>query len=220
MIVQIFEVGTPEEASAIAGLGVDHVGVLVGKGAFPREVDFGGARAIFDAVPPGSKKIALTLSPDLSEVVEVVRAVAPDIIHLGTIPSRLLPPEMSRLRKEFPGVEIMRTIPVVDEAAVDLTLQFAPVSDYLLLDTQDPGAPQIGATGRAHNWSISRRIVEVSGCRVVLAGGLGPDNVADAVRRVRPYGVDSKTLTDRRGGTGKDLDRVKSFCHAAKAAGR
>lgn len=218
MIVQIFEVGTAEEAAAIARLGVDHIGVLVGTGKFPREVDYAGTQAIFQAVPPGAKKVALTLSPDLDEVVEIVEAVAPDILHLGTVPDCLRPDEMKELRKRCPRPEIMRTIPVRGEEALGLAREFAPISDYLLLDTQDPGEPQIGATGRTHDWSVSRRIVEDAGCRVVLAGGLGPENAAEAVRRVGPFGVDSKTRTDREEGRGKDLDRVKRFCEAARSA--
>jgi phosphoribosylanthranilate isomerase len=68
-----------------------------------------------------------------------------------------------------------------------------------------------------HDWSISRRIVELLRTPVILAGGLGPDNVADAIRVVRPAGVDSKTKTDRDGSHAQDLDRVRRFHQAALA---
>ena len=81
---------------------------------------------------------------------------------------------------------------------------------------------QIGALGITHDWRISRRIVDLVRTPVILAGGLGPDNVAEAIRAVRPAGVDSKTRTDRPGPhapkTGaKDLDRVRRFHEAAQA---
>jgi phosphoribosylanthranilate isomerase len=67
-----------------------------------------------------------------------------------------------------------------------------------------------------HDWTISRRIVELSLVPVILAGGLGPDNVADAIRKVGPAGVDSKSKTDREGSHAKDLERVRRFHEAAR----
>ena len=77
---------------------------------------------------------------------------------------------------------------------------------------------QIGALGITHDWAISRRVAELMKTPVILAGGLGPDNVADAIRAVRPAGVDSKTKTDRDGSHQKDLGRVRRFQEAAWAA--
>jgi phosphoribosylanthranilate isomerase len=76
---------------------------------------------------------------------------------------------------------------------------------------------QIGALGIPHDWSISRRIVELVRTPVILAGGLGPDNVADAIRAVRPAGVDSKTKTDQDGSHAKDLERVRRFHETARS---
>jgi phosphoribosylanthranilate isomerase len=86
----------------------------------------------------------------------------------------------------------------------------------LLLDSHDPGDRQIGALGRTHDWSISRRIVGEVGIPAILAGGLGADNVGAAIAAVRPVGVDSKTKTDRADGIGKDLEEVRRFVAAAK----
>ena len=69
-----------------------------------------------------------------------------------------------------------------------------------------------------HDWNISRRIVHVTRVPIVLAGGLGPDNVAEAIRIVRPAGVDSKTRTDHDGSDAKNLERVRRFHEAARAA--
>ena len=76
---------------------------------------------------------------------------------------------------------------------------------------------QIGAVGETHDWLISREIVASVEIPVILAGGLGADNVAGAIRAVRPAGVDSKTKTDKEAGTGKDLDKVKQFVEAARS---
>ena len=65
---------------------------------------------------------------------------------------------------------------------------------------------------------MSRRIVETVSIPVILAGGLGPDNVAEAIDIVHPAGVDAKTKTDRNGSHDKDIRKVKEFVHKAKGA--
>ena len=88
----------------------------------------------------------------------------------------------------------------------------------LLLDSYRSTDKQIGALGVPHAWQISRRIVDLANIPVILAGGLGSDNVAEAIRIVRTAGVDSKTRTDRDGSHAKDLERVRRFHETARAA--
>jgi phosphoribosylanthranilate isomerase len=88
----------------------------------------------------------------------------------------------------------------------------------LLLDSHRPGDRQIGALGITHSWEVDRKIVESVHLPVIIAGGLGPDNVMDAIIAVRPAGVDSKTKTDKDdGGHTKDLQKVKQFVARAKS---
>jgi len=127
------------------------------------------------------------------------------------------PVEMTRaLKTGFPEVSIMRAIPVIDETSIETAASYLDVADFLLLDSYDPGTRQFGALGRTHDWSLSRRIVDEVGIPVILAGGLGPENVAAAISAVRPAGVDSKTRTDRLDRSGKDLAKVHAFVAAAK----
>jgi phosphoribosylanthranilate isomerase len=90
------------------------------------------------------------------------------------------------------------------------------IADFLLLDSYRASDRQIGALGLTHDWTISRRMVELVRTPVILAGGLGPDNIADAIRAVLPAGVDSKTKTDLDGSHAKDLDRVRRFHEVAR----
>src|SRR5262252_7294370 len=83
MLVQIFEVQTREEAAALVQLGVDHIGVLVGDGAFPRELSITPTKAIFTAVPAGHKRVALSLSADLEQVTRVIEETKPDIVQVA-----------------------------------------------------------------------------------------------------------------------------------------
>ena len=216
MLVQIYEVQTPQEALALAKLGVHHIGVLVGDGAFPRELSSARTTAIFAALPPRTKRIALSLSVDLDEVARVVIETQPDIIQVQAAIEDFSVATTWALKRRFPQVPIIRAIPVIDETSVEIAASYQGVADLLLLDSWDPDTGQFGALGRTHDWALSRRIVDEVGVPVILAGGLGPDNVADAIAAVRPAGVDSKTRTDRADGTGKDLEKVREFVAAAK----
>jgi len=86
------------------------------------------------------------------------------------------------------------------------------------IDVRRPEDRQTGALGITHDWRISRGIAGTLSTPAILAGGLGPDNVADAMRTVCPAGADSKTKTDRGETHTKDLEKVRLF-HAAARAG-
>jgi len=219
MLTQIYEVQTPAAADAISAIGVDHVGVLVGWGDFPREIGLSQATAVGAAIRPGSIFSALFLGADVALIERIARTLAPGILHLGAAPERLSVEATAALKHALPGVRIMRSIPVTDEESIALAQSYDGVADFLLLDSHRAGDNQIGALGLTHDWSISRRIVEAVKTPVILAGGLGPANVAQAIRDVRPAGVDSKTKTDIPGSHAKDLDAVRRFHNTAKAAG-
>ena len=89
--------------------------------------------------------------------------------------------------------------------------------DVIFLDSKAPNVDVIGATGSTHDWSISREIVKSISKPVILAGGLSPENVAIAIREVRPWGVDSNTHTNYPGTWKKDPARVLKFVQAAKS---
>ncbi len=217
MLTQIYEVCSPEEARAISAIGVDHIGAKVGQEQFSRELSVDAAGKIAKAIRAPSKLVALFLTADMSLIQEWARDLRPAIVHLGA-PAKMLSPEDVRLlKKQLPGSVIMRSVPVAGEESVAIARSYDLIADYLLLDSIRPGDQKLGAVGVPHDWSISRRIVELVHIPVVLAGGLGPDNVAEAIRLVRPAGVDSKTKTDQDGSHAKDLERVRRFHEEARA---
>ena len=216
MIVQIYEVQNPREAKELERLGVDHIGVVVGKGEHPNELSLEEAKAIFKVLSKNTKKVALSLSNKLGELYEIIEKVQPDILHLCALPQDITAEDVRKIKQKFPDVKIMRTIPVIDEKSIDLAKEYEGIANYLLLDSHRKGDFQVGATGKTHNWRISKKIVETVKTPVILAGGLGPDNVKEAIEIVKPAGVDSKTKTDRADGKGKDLEKVKEFVKRAK----
>ena len=218
MLVQIYEISTPDEARALGNLGVDHIGVLVGDGSFPREQSVNQARRIFSAIPSSSKGLALLLSADVRLVGQIISELKPAIVHLGASSDLLTASAVQQLKQRYGTLRVMRSIPIVDDESIAIARSYDGVADILLLDSYRPGDVQIGALGVTHNWEIDRKIIESVRIPVIIAGGLGPDNVVDAIRVVRPAGVDSKTKTDKDDGSQtKDLRKVKRFVARAKS---
>jgi phosphoribosylanthranilate isomerase len=218
MLTQIYEVSSPEEADAVSAMVIDHIGILVGDGSFPREQSLATAPAIMSAVRTPSKVSALFLSCNLSLIETMVRNLNPTIVHLGASNDLLPPAQVAEFRLTFPKITLMRSVPVFGPESIGIARSYDGIVDFLLLDSHKAGDIQIGALGITHDWNVSREIAETVRTPVILAGGLGPDNVAQAIRAVRPAGVDSKTKTDHTGSHSKDLAKVREFARIAKAS--
>src|SRR4051812_30773632 len=199
MLTQIYEVSTREEAQAISAIGVAHMGILVGNGEFPRELPLEEAAEVASAVLPPAKVSTLFLTADAALIADWAARLGPSIVHLGAAPEFLSPDQTGSLKRKLPGRLVMRSIPVTGRESVALARSYEGIADFLLLDSHREADRQIGALGITHDWQISRQIADLVRVPVILAGGLGPDNVAEAIRAVRPAGVDSKTKTDRPG---------------------
>ena len=223
MIVQIYTAQSPREAQALAEVGVDRVGITPSTYDLPGVVSYEEGRAIADATRGRAISVALTVDSDEVPVIEMVERVRPEILHSCGPMDAFAPEDVDRIKRRLGGIPVMQAIPMGDPRAVDLACAYGEVADYLILDTEAGFMDAVGASGKIHDWSVSRRIVETVEIPVILAGGLSPANVADAIAAVRPWGVDSLTHTNRSlpgGGFEKDLDGVKEFVHRAKAAER
>lgn len=138
-------------------------------------------------------------------------AIADHVRRCGTNTVQLVdaidPKDYGALRKALPRVKIVQVIHVTGPESVGEAKERAPLVDALLLDSGRPGAAvrELGGTGRVHDWSLSQRIVAEVSCPVFLAGGLRPDNAAEAWAAVQPFGLDLCTgvRTDGRLDAGK-----------------
>jgi phosphoribosylanthranilate isomerase len=226
MIVQIYSLTHPEDVRMLVETGVDHIGLAPAGQGLRSELGHDECRALLDLLPSHVLGAALTVRTDLDAIVAMAAAVNPAIVHICSATDALRVEEQRRLRSLLPrGTRLMKAIEVGGPETADRALaaaeRFAPVSDYLLLDTDDPDITGIGAAGRVHDWDVSARIVESVGASVpvILAGGLSPDNVADAIRHVRPAGVDSFTWTNTASDSRrKDPDLVRGFVREARRA--
>ena len=218
MITQIYEANNLNETRSLVEAGVDYIGVLVGiQGKYPGELNPEQAKEVLRGVTGQSKKVILPFSENLKDISLIISKTNPDIVHIAVEPDAFLPLDVQVLKKQFPNIKIMRTIPVVDEKSVELAKQYDRIADYILLDSRSKKNNQLGVTGETHDWNLSKEIVESVSISVILAGGLGVDNVAEAILKVKPFGVDSKTKTDRIGTNEKDIKKVKEFVRIAKA---
>jgi phosphoribosylanthranilate isomerase len=190
----------------------------------PGEICYEKAREICQSVGSRATRVALSVEEDLDEIVRMVQVVQPDILHLCGVFGAVPAAKVRQLRPMLPaGMRIMQAIPVgTSREAVDIALEYQEVADVLILDSVAPDIDGIGASGATHDWKISREIVQKTHIPVILAGGLSPENVAEAIRVVQPWGVDSLSHTNRKlpgGGFCKDMARIQAFVAAARSAG-
>lgn len=218
MIVQIYSLTDVDDVAICERAGVDHVGVAAGSQDLPASISNEQALDIFEATPDGMRTVALTVETDVEAVCAYADALSPDILHLCPDVDALDSDDVREIRDALDeSIDVMRALDVVGEETVAAARRLDDACDWFLLDTATDAVDGIGASGETHDWSVSRRIVEETETPTILAGGLSPDNVADAVRAVRPAGVDSYTHTSRNERR-KDPEKVRAFARAARSA--
>jgi phosphoribosylanthranilate isomerase len=218
VLVQIYGITTVVDAVAVDGLGADLIGVVLDEGIHTWDsVDLGTAQDIAASVTK-ARVVALSLSTDPARIRATAQLLQPDVIHLAR--AHLMSTAVLVEVRASIDAEMMLTVPVQSPGAFATAERLASLADYLLLDSTHPETGVVGATGLVHDWNLSAAVVASVERPVLLAGGLGPHNVREAIRQVRPAGVDSESHTskdsDRRR---KDLRKVEAFIESAKQQG-
>ncbi len=181
-------------------------------------VDLPTARSLAASTPPPVVSFLLSSATDPERLVAEARAVGPSVLQ---IVDRVPAAAYRRLRAEFPALRLVQVVHVTGLAeTLEEAREAAEACDAVLLDSGSREGPvaSLGGTGRVHDWSVSRRVVEELAKPVILAGGLRPGNVAEAVRTVRPFAVDVCTglRTDGR----LDQAKLRAFVGAVAEADR
>ncbi len=202
--VKICGLTRAEDALAAASAGADAVG-LVFYARSPRAVDAVQAREVLGALPPFVTSVGLFVDAESAFVREILAAVPLDLLQFhgdesAAYCSGFGRPWIKALRVR-PGMDLGQEVRRFGEAG----------ARGLLLDTYEPGRP--GGTGQRFDWGL---IPPALGPSIILAGGLDPENVAEAIRAVRPYGVDVSggvevVLGDDR--RIKDPSKIDAFMH-------
>jgi phosphoribosylanthranilate isomerase len=200
MLIKICGITRADDAAAAVDAGAGAIGFVFWPGS-PRCVDPYRARAIAAALPPFVTAVGVFVN----QPIEYVRGVA-SLVRLGAV--QLHGDETPEYASGL-STSVMKAIPV--GAGQDDRVGIWPSGTTLLLDVHDP--VRRGGTGRTIDWAAAAAIAATR--RVLLAGGLTPDNAADAIAQVRPYGIDVSSGVERSPGV-KDHQRLQALFEALK----
>ncbi len=211
--VKICGIKTEKDLKIVLGSGVDAVGFIVEVPvATPRKIDRRTASVLVDSVPEGILAVSVLMPESVDEAVAILELVKPDAVQIHND----MDPGALRELKERTGLSLIKVIGVSEGMNLDVVLskvdKVSGLADFILLDTKTSG--RSGGTGKVHDWSVSAEICRRSQIPVILAGGLNHTNVEDAIRSVKPYGVDTASGVET-GGI-KHPGKVKKFVDAAK----
>ena len=189
MFVKVCCIADLAEAQLAISAGAAAIGLVSempsGPGVIPDEL----IAEIAAALPRPTETFLLTARRDADAIADQHRRCGTTALQLvDHVPAT----ELRRLRVQLPGVRLVQVVHVSGEESVEEARSVAAFVDTLLLDSGNPRLPvkELGGTGRVHDWSWSRRIREIAGVPVLLAGGLHPGNARAAIEAVAPAGLD------------------------------
>lgn len=187
--VKICCIQSIEEAWLAISYGASALGLVSEMPSGPGPISEELIQQIAAIIPPGITSVLLTSKTDTQEIIGQQRRCGVNAIQ---IVDRLNRGRYQDFRDEIPGISVIQVIHVSGEESVAQAVSIAPHVDAILLDSGNPTlhVKELGGTGRTHDWNISRKIRESVAVPIFLAGGLNPDNVAHAIRQVRPFGID------------------------------
>jgi phosphoribosylanthranilate isomerase len=202
--VKICCIADVEEAHLAIDAGASAIGLVSDMPSGPGVIDEATIAAVAAAAPPAVATFLLTCLPDAARIAAQVRRTRVSTVQICDRPE---PGTAAALRRALPALKVVQVVHVTGPASVAEAVEEAQDADAILLDSGNPAArvKELGGTGRRHDWALSAEIVARVARPVFLAGGLTPENAAEAIRTVRPYGLDvcSGVRTDGRLDAGK-----------------
>ncbi|HEY3423014.1 MAG TPA: phosphoribosylanthranilate isomerase [Methanocellaceae archaeon] len=209
MRVKICGVRTVDDALKCAHSGADAIGMLLARS--PRRISIEDARDIARRLPPFVMPVIVMMPEAASDAIDAALRVRPGAVQLqGDEPPEML----ERIRRALPGVRLIKAVHMGEGDELAKARSYEGFADALLLDTMSPNR---GGSGVTHDWNLSRNIISSTKTPVILAGGLKPSNVADAIKAARPYAVDVASGVEN-SDRAKDIELVRAFIKNAKGA--
>lgn len=204
--VKICGITTAADLEVAVAAGADAIGVICDVPVdTPRDVSPAQAAQLIDRVPPFVTSVLVTMAATPETVLDLTDDLRPDVVQVhGDVTT-------TDLREIRAAVPVLRAIDSADRSTIEAV---DGVVDGMLVDSMDESGA--GGTGETHDWDRTRAYVDAVDTPIILAGGLTPDNVASAVRHVRPFAVDVASGVE--GADGKDTQAVERFVTAAKTA--
>ncbi|SEM67542.1 phosphoribosylanthranilate isomerase [Loktanella fryxellensis] len=209
--IKICGLRTPDDARAAAVNGATDIG-LVFFPKSPRHLSFAAAAAVAAAAPPGIRRVALTVDPTDDDLTALLQAVPVDLLQLHGHESTA---RVAAIRAAH-GVPVMKAVGIASVADLDALSAYMAVSDAVLVDAKPPADGDLpGGNGLSFDWRLL--VGRTWPVPWMLAGGLRPDNVAEAIRLTGAPGVDVSSGVESAQGV-KDATLIADFCAAVRSA--
>ena len=214
--IQIAGVRDLDEANLLMDCGIRYLGFPLRLPVNKEDLSEPAAAAIIRSMRPPSYGVAITYQSTAEDIVEFMDYLGASLVQLhGDIASQ----ELAKLKRLRPHLTVIKSLVIGKqpfEELVDTLQRLSAFVDVYITDTFDPTTGASGATGKLHDLQVSRRLVELATKPVVLAGGLTPENVRQAIKFVAPAGVDAHTGVEDAAGH-KDPHKVRRFEAEARA---
>jgi phosphoribosylanthranilate isomerase len=217
--IQVAGVRDRAEADLLVRCGVRYLGFPLRLAVHQEDLSEQAAALIIRSLTPPTRGVLITYLHRAEEVVEVCTSLGVSLVQLhGEIEAA----ELRSIKEHHPGLALIKSL-VIGRHPIEQLLKLiertAAYVDAYITDTYDPQTGAYGATGKTHDWRVSRQLVRQSPRPVILAGGLTPSNVRAAILAVRPAGVDAHTGLEDVAGR-KSEEKVRQFVVEAQAAFR
>ncbi len=208
--VKICGLTREEDLAVTVAAGADAVGFIVGVPSSPRNLTLERAEMLLSQVPIFVDSVVVMAPKSIKQLVEVCEGLKPTAIQIHGKEQL----DSSEIREKIKDTRLIKTVYVTEDALNETAIEDSKMFDALLLDSFSKG--QYGGTGKVHDWTLSRQIKEaVAPVPVILAGGLKPENVKEAILTVQPYAVDVASGVELSPGV-KDHEKVRTFVENAK----
>ena len=198
-----------QEANLAIFYGASAIGLVGKMPSGPGVIQDSTIKKITQHTPPGISSFLLTSETDSQKIIDHQKRVNSTTIQLV---DELKSGSYAEIRAALPDIKLVQVIHVIDEHSVDEAIRISKFVDAILLDSGNPKSKILGGTGKTHNWELSKKIRESIDIPLFLAGGICADNVEEAVKIVKPFGVDlcSSVRTNNK----LDENKLKLFFEA------
>jgi phosphoribosylanthranilate isomerase len=216
-LIQIAGVIDTAEAKMLMDFVVDYLGFPLRLPVNKDDLSEEEAIKVIEEIKPPHKSVLITYLDNCEEIIEFCNKLNVYVVQLH---GKISPDELKKIKIKRPDIEIIKSLVVHGDNYKDLenlVEVLSPSVDFFITDTFDPVTRASGATGKTHDWEISKKLVSLSPKPVILAGGLNPLNVRKAILEIKPAGIDVHTGVEAPNGR-KDYNLVNSFVFEAKKA--
>ncbi len=216
-LIQVAGIIDLDEAELLIKEGVDYLGFPLRLPVNKEDLSEDEAAKIIQQIPAPHKGVLITYLDNANEIIEFVNKLNVNVIQLH---GKISKEELIKTKALKPDLEIIKSLVIGEydqEELFTIVNEHSNWIDAYITDTYDPGTGASGATGKTHDWNISKNIIKISPKPVILAGGLNANNVKEAILTVKPAGVDVHTGIENKSGR-KDPMLLKKFVQNAREA--